>query len=248
LRSNRMKPSASSFDIWLLFAFAAAIMASLFFLPAILSRPWAWGAPVLVAVLMIRSSMRRRARLGWKWPGATGRDLARAALAVGTGGAFVFVMVSIMHGGVVPQLVLSLVVIIVFNVLWSLNVVTTTEAAFLEQCGPERRPPRPPANANDPTWKRTVRGIYQAIFLGVWLWGLAFFYVNGKVFDGGTLDPKGDRTVIMEEHGIVHYVTHEQKRLRDGLERGIMFGVPGAMALGLLVHFVLKVSLNADRR
>jgi len=169
-------------------------------------------------------------------------------MTVASGAVFAFVIVSTVHFGRVPQLVLFLVAITVFNVLWSLNVVTTTEAAFLEDCGPERRQLPPPPGANDPPWKRTVRGIYQALFLVAWLWGMAFFYVNGKVFDGGALDPIGDRTVVMEDHGIVHYVTHEQRWLRDGLERGFMFGLPGVMILGLLVHFVLKVSLSQDRR
>jgi hypothetical protein len=148
----------------------------------------------------------------------------------------------------VPQFLLFLLGITVFNALWALNVVTQYEAAFAEQCGSERRPPPPAVGADDPRWKRAVRIVYVAIFVGVWLWGMGFFYVNGKVFDGGTREPNGDHTVVMNEHGIVHYVTEGQKRLRDRFERGFMFGLPGVLALGLVVHFVLKVSLRADKR
>jgi hypothetical protein len=243
---RRSQPSATSFEFGLLLLFGGVIVILTFFLQTSPSRPWAWGAAPLVAVLMIRSSVRRRAKLGWRWPGATGRDWVRAGGAVAVGGVFGFVLVSVSHRPEAPQILLFLGAVTVFNALSALKVVTLREAEFLEQCGPERRSPRPFVGSRDPTWKWTVRTIYQTISLGAWLWAMAFFYVNEKAFDGGTLEPTGDRTVVMAEHGVVHYVTEGQKRLRDRLEQGLMFGVPSVLVLGLVVHFVLKVSLRAD--
>jgi hypothetical protein len=100
----------------------------------------------------------------------------------------------------------------------------------------------------DPVWKRWVRAVYSALFLLVWLDGLAFFYVHGtSVRDGSTL-PTATHSERLEEHGRVVYITLAEHR-RRGILLGIMMaGIPLMLVSAFVLQNLIGVRLFPTRR
>ncbi|MGH9199760.1 MAG: hypothetical protein ACRD2A_00805 [Vicinamibacterales bacterium] len=108
-------------------------------------------------------------------------------------------------------------------------------------------PPAPRPSA-EPPWKKGLRLLYFILFLAVWLEGVASFYYFGIAFRGGAVRPNALQAEPLSDHGKVVYITSSQKRLVETLLTGMAIGIPSAMLLGVILHFIVGVRLFPNAR
>jgi hypothetical protein len=138
-----------------------------------------------------------------------------------------------------------------FGILDSLKVVYASEAEFASNCliidqyGRELEAAHAPslAQVSEPNWKRVAKVTYTAVFMLVWVCGVASFYFFGTAFKNGSPEPTATQTEPLEDHGKTAYVTPADKRRVHALQLGSWVGVPVALISGVILHFLVGVKL-----
>ena len=239
--------SDMSTDFKLLFGYHGSMMVLMVLGAVISARLQLKIVGVLVAAIGTVSLIARR-KAGWRWRGVGIRGILDALLNFVLAGLF-FLSVSTLAPPLNPMFLpwyLGGVGIVAFATLSALNVTTYSQSEFLDQC-------RDGKAANDTVdetagekealWRRAVRAIYSVAFLGVWLAGVASFYLFGKSVKNGSAEPSGQNTVALMDHGNTVYVTQQAKDLIDTLQSAMSLGIPAIMAIGAFLHFVLHIEV-----
>ena len=199
----------------------------------------------LVVMIGVALAAHRR-RKQWHWPGIGIKNILGALVTLGLGLFFLGAglrRVSPLNPNVFPWCAAG-AGIILFGVLSELKIVYYSKAEFLRHCGgqPIQQVDLFVSPA-DPFWKKVVRAVFRTYFIIVWIVGVGFFWEFNTAFQDGTLQPTLERTERLTNHGRTVYITPPQKKLVLRLEYGMMIGIPSALVLGSLVHFVLGVKL-----
>lgn len=198
------------------------------------------AAAILSGVFFL--SARRRLAMGWHWraPGP-GRILA-AFFGVALIGIFIASGTPLFPiKGAAASWYLAVFGIGLFGFLQALGVTHFAEADFIAECGPIAQSET--HELGDPVWKRVARGAFSILFLLVWLDGVASFYVFGTTFQTGSPVATATQTETLVNHGQVVYVEASQKRLVERLQAGMTIGIPTAMVIGFVLHFIIGVQL-----
>jgi hypothetical protein len=140
------------------------------------------------------------------------------------------------------------------GVLQSLNVVFSSEAEFASNCLTvdqygrrlQTEPELSPLVAPEAKWRRVTKAIYAAVFILLWVCGLASFYLFGTAFRNGSPEPTTTQTEPLEDHGKTVYVTSVDKEQIHALQLVSWVGVPLLLISGAILHFVLGVRLLAN--
>eukprot|EP01030_Chromulinospumella_sphaerica_P026850 gene26850-27075_t len=98
----------------------------------------------------------------------------------------------------------------------------------------------------DADWRTWVGRVFSVVFLGVWLEALAFFFMFGRGMRDGSPVPTPTHSWPLTDHGRTVYLTMQDGQLIEILQRIMMVGIPGAMLLGVLLHFGLGVQLFSN--
>jgi hypothetical protein len=241
-----------SIDYQLMFVYHGSMMALFMFGAALSVREELLATTLLVAVLF-SLSLRHRRNMNWRWRGAGPKEMISA---VG-----VLVLAALFDFAATPSFPpsnprflpwhMAGVGIAVFGGLSTLKIVQLSKADFLTEC---EVPSFASAQLHllgepiqiapvDPTWKRTTRAIYSALFVLVWIESVASFYYFGKAFRDGSPQPTPAQTELLSDHGQVMYIPHSQKILIDFLQVGMSIGIPFILALGFILHFFVGVKL-----
>jgi len=205
------------------------------------------GTLILVLTLV---SLQRRARMGWRWPGVSGKDLLGALFTVVLISFFLYAVTPLFPPWT-PRMLpwyMAGFGIGLFGVLGSLRLVQTSESEFLKECVEKDRfaPVEAPVASDAPKeaqWKRVMRNLYTIIFLSVWISGVAFFYYFGVAFRDGSKEITATHTERLENHGEVVYVPASQKQLVDRLQIIMFAGLPAVILGGFALHFLVGVKL-----
>lgn len=200
-------------------------------------------------LVLLGASIHNRRQKDWRWRGMSGGDWLKASV----GAVLMTVFLNVFSQGLLPlksvtlPMFLFALSIVVFNILYVLRVVQFSEVDFLKSCGDNAVSPVAADTSvdepSDPAWKRTLRGAYSALFVLVWLEGMAFFYVHQRYEREGSRTPTATQTEFFNEHGRHIYVTHEQMTIDKTLMTITMIGIPGVILSGFLLHFVAGVPL-----
>lgn len=227
-----------SYDARLMFVYQVTMM-FLFITGELLSFPIeiavAAGLTAACAVLAVR----HRRRTPWVWPGLSLTRLLRA-LATALMGGYFLVASSPLSPPTDPAHLpwyLAGFGIILFGTLHALALVAFAEADYFT-------PPPPPMLER--TWKRIVRTVFGILFLAVWLEAGASFYCFGVAFRDGSPVPTATQTESLSNHSKIAYVTPSQKRRVKRLQRWMSVGIPSAILVGFMLHFVLGVKIVPD--
>jgi hypothetical protein len=94
-----------------------------------------------------------------------------------------------------------------------------------------------------PAAPKVTRAAFVAVFMLVWLDGLASFYFQAKSIREGSRFPNGTYTEPVSQHGQVVYITSDQKRLNDLLQATSAVGIPIIIATAFALHFLVGVRL-----
>ena len=205
---------------------------------------------VLVTVL-VSVSLRHRARVGWHWPGANGKDVLGA---IGSATLIAFFLFS-----ATPLFPLSPQVfpwylacggIGAFGILSALKVVSGTESDFLLHCtvvdqygqNIPRFSELPKPKIVEARWKKIARGVYVGAFMLVWITGVLSSYAFGTSFKNGSPVPTATQTESLQNHGKTVYVTPVEKQRIDRLQMASWFFIP-VVLFGLILHFIVGVKL-----
>ena len=193
------------------------------------------AAALLVAGTLL--GIRHRRATPWVWPGVSVSRLLGAAATVFLGGLFLFAATPLFpptNPGSLPWYLAGFGIIL-FATLNTLRLVAFAEADYFT-------PPVVRRSVELP-WKKVVRLVYGIFFLVVWLDGVASFYYFGTTFRDGSAVPTPAQTEPLWNHGKVVYVTPPQKRLVDTLQTGMAVGIPSALLLGAILHFIVGIKL-----
>lgn len=246
------KQGSMSFDMKLFFAYHIAMMVMFMggrslTVPTELALAGGWAA-ILAAV----SAVHKR-REGWRWPGIKPLDLLWAVGTIVAIGLFLFSASPNFPPNTPGALPWYLIGggIGLLGVLTSLKVVRRTREEFEADVEAARAPvSAPPAAAliDKPgtDWRTWIRRIYGFAFFAIWLEALAFFYMYGRGVRDGASAPTPEASWPLTDHGRTVYLTVQDGQLIGVLQTIMMFGIPGAMLLGLLIHFGLGVPLFSN--
>ena len=207
----------------------------------------------LVTVL-VSISLRHRARVGWHWPGAKGKDVFYA---MGTA-----ILVAFFLFSATPLFPLSPQVlpwylagggIGTFGILSALKIASGTETDFLLHCTVidqyGREIPRlcelPEPKVVEARWKKMARGVYSGAFLVVWIAGVLSFYTFGVSFKNGSPVPTATQTQELQNHRKTVYVTPAEKQRIDRLQMASWLFIP-VILFGLFLHFIVGVKLYGN--
>jgi hypothetical protein len=193
------------------------------------------AAALLVAATLL--GIRHRRTTPWAWPGVSISRLLGAAATVVLGGLFLSAATPLFppsNPGSLPWYLAGLGIIL-FATLNTLRLVAFAEADYFT-------PPTIRRSVELP-WKKGARLVYSILFLAVWLDGVASFYYFGTTFRDGSAMPTPAQTEPLRNHGEVVYVTASQKRLVDTLQTGMAIGIPSALLLGVILHFIVGIKL-----
>jgi Na+/melibiose symporter-like transporter len=196
-------------------------------------------------------AIRNRIAENWRWPGLSASSAAYALL---VGVLMVIFLFIFMHdllpmGRHAAPMIAFAVSIGVFNILSSLKLVQNTQEEFERyRVTDESAPAHVTSDSEDdkpidPLWKRVARGAYFALFILIWLEGMAFFYFHERFVDQGAREPSMTRTHSVNEHGTLVYLTDDQAELNGLLETLMMIGIPAIILSGFALHFVVGVPL-----
>lgn len=246
------KQEPMSFDMKLMFAYHLAMIAMMaggraLTVPIELALAGGWAA-----VLAMASVVHKR-REGWRWPGVKALDIL---MAVGTLAAIALFLFSA-SPNFPPTSVTSLPWYLagggigLFGILNALKVVRRTRTEFEADVAAAKAPASsaPAATLVDEPkvdWRTWVVRIYSVAFVAVWLEALAFFYMYGRGVRDGAPAPTSTATWPLTDHGRTVYLTMQDGQLIGTLQQIMMFGIPGAILLGFLIHFGLGIQLYSN--
>jgi len=234
-----------SFDFKLLFVFHGCMMV-LFVVGRIIPIQ---VLIVIVSVLLLvlaGLSVHRRMTCDWHWPGVEIKDVLHTVFRIALGLFFL--------GAATPRFSPLQPAffpwfaggggIILFLILSSLKIVFRSESEFQSHCGDQSlRKPEPVTRSSEVPWKKVARAAFSLYFLVVWIVGVSFFWKYNAAFRDSTPEPTAERTETLTDHGNTVYITAEEKKIVSVLERSMMIGVPSALLLGALLHFIVGVKL-----
>lgn len=209
---------------------------------------------IALVTALVSISLRHRARLGWQWPGAKGKDVLTA---IGTAILVVFFLFSATPLFPIDSRILPWYLggagIGTFGILSALKIATGTETEFLLHCtvidqyGQEIprlcEIPKPPVV--EARWKKMARGTYFCAFMLVWIAGVLSFYAFGAAFKNGSPIPTATQTQPLQNHGETVYVTPAEKQRIDQLQAASWLFIP-VVLFGLVLHFIMGVKLYAN--
>lgn len=234
-----------SFDFKLFFVFHGCMMV-LFMFGSVVTVQALIGVVSGLLVVLTGLSIRHRILLKWHWPGVGVKEVLGAIFSIALGLFFL--------GAVTPRFVpLTPAVfpwfaagggIIFFWTLSRLKIIFPTKNEFQSHCGdrgPEMSEPIRPAA--EPAWKKTARTAFSLYFLAVWIVGVSFFWKYNTAIRDGTSEATPERQETLREHGRTVYITAEEKKIVSVLQHAMMIGIPSALLLAALLHFVVGVKL-----
>ena len=206
-----------------------------------------FGGLALALFAFVTISIKHRREHNWHWPGVNRSAWLKAGLTVALMAAFLYVFAQgllPLNRQTIPMLLFG-ASIGVWNVLFVLRLVQSTNNDFEQNCGEStaQREPKAPAMPSDPKWKRILRGAYSTIFLIVWVEGMAFFYIHERYVHEGSRRPTATQTESFNEHGTLIYITPEQMRLNSLLLTLMAIGIPTMIFSGFFLHYVIGVRM-----
>lgn len=130
-----------------------------------------------------------------------------------------------------------------FGVLGGLRVVCLSKAEFLSNCG-QQIPIDDPINPGDEIpWKKTARRVYTIFFATVWIASIGYSWVFNAAYKNGSQSPAADRTVALNDHGRIVYITHHQEQAINVLLWVMGVGIPSAILAGFILQKRYGVAL-----
>ena len=197
-------------------------------------------------IVLAGLSIRHRKKSEWHWPGVGGKGIFNVVLTIALGIFFLGAMtprVSPLDPMSFPWFA-AVAGIMLFWVLSHLKIMFRSESEFQNHCGDQRLKESEPATPSlEPSWKKGVRTIFTVYFVAVWIAGVCFFWQYNTALRDGTPESTPERTETLKDHGKTVYITSKEKRIVSILEYSMMLGIPSALALGALIHFVVGVKL-----
>lgn len=235
-----------SFDFRLFFVFHGCMMA-LFIVGRILPIEVLISVVSILTFVLAGLSIHHRVKSNWHWPGVGIKGIFGSVFGLAAGLFFLgsaTPRVSPLNPGIFPWFAAG-GGIILFWILSGLKVVFQSESEFQTYCGDQRLKKSEPArpSSTEVQWKKAVRTAFSVYFFAVWIVGVSFFWKFNTAFRDGTPEPTAERTETLTDHGKTVYITPEEKRIVSLLERSMMLGIPSALLLGALIHFVVGVKL-----
>jgi len=244
-----------SLDFKLMFAYHGSMMV-LFLAGRILSVLQETTLTCFLVVVIVTISLRRRRVMNWRWPSVRLRNVLGASFGAVAVAFFLFSASPLFPPSdhrVLPWYFAGLG-IGVFGILTTLRVVDTSEADFLLNCqiidryGREVERTSEPLQPIDsePHWKKTIRGIYTVVFMLVWTFSVASFFLFGDAFRRGSPVPTATQTEPLADHGKTVFVTRTEKQRINLFQLASGVGIPFALVGGIVLHFVVGVKLFAN--
>jgi hypothetical protein len=205
------------------------------------------GIVSVLLVVLTSLSTHHRMKSDWHWPGVGIKGVLGSVFSVALGLFFLGAAtprISPLQPTFFPWFAAG-GGIILFRILSSLKIVFQLESEFLNHCGDPRLKTSEPArpSSTEVSWKKAVRTAFSIYFFAVWIAGVSFFWKFNTAFRDGTPEPTAERTETLTDHGKTTYIPPEEKRIVSLLERSMMIGIPSALLLGALIHFVVGVKL-----
>jgi hypothetical protein len=249
-RRNQQDWKNMSVDFRLMFAYHGSMMVLMMAGVGLSLQQEVLIVVALVAVL-VSIAVRHRARNGWHWPGANGKDVLTA---IGTA-----IFVAFFLFGATPLFPIDSQVlpwylagagIGTFGILSALKIASGTETDFMLHCtvidqyGQEipRLCEIPKPRVVEARWKKMARGAYFCAFMLVWIAGVLSFYAFGVSFKNGSPVPTATQTQPLQNHGKTVYVTPAEKQRIDRLQVASWLSIP-VILFGLFLHFIVGVKL-----
>ncbi|MBN2702588.1 MAG: hypothetical protein JXR23_00115 [Pontiellaceae bacterium] len=234
-----------SFDFKLFFVFHGCMML-LFMVGRVFPIEVLIEIVIILLVVLTGLSLRHRMKSGWHWSGVGIKGVLGSVFSVALGLFFLgsaTPRISPLQPTFFPWFAAG-GAIILFWILSCLKVVFQSESEFQSHCGDQRQngPAMRPSSTEAP-WKKAVRITFSVYFFVVWIAGVSFFWKFNTAFRDGTLEPTPERTEMLTDHGKTVYITAEEKKDVSILQYSMMLGIPSALILGALIHFVVGVKL-----
>lgn len=234
-----------SFDFKLFFVFHGCMMV-LFVVGRLFPIHLLIGIVGVLLFVLAGLSVHHRVKSDWRWPGIGVKGLLSAVFSIALGLFFLGAVtprISPLDPAFFPWFAAG-GGIILFWVLSSLKIVFRSESEFQSHCGDQRQKKAEPARPlSEASWKKAVRTAFFLYFFAVWIAGVSFFWKFNIVFRDGTPEPTHEGTETLTDHGKTVYITAEEKRIVSLLEYSMMIGIPSALLLGALIHFIVGVKL-----
>jgi len=232
-----------SFEFKCLFTYHIAMMAMMAAGSALHLR-----CKVLIAAAILGGvfflSIRRRATMDWHWRPPGVARILKAFFGIALVGAFIASATPLFPiKSAAASWYLAAFGIGLFGFLRALGITHLAESDFRAECGPIDPAVSKSTGVSDPVWKRVARGAFSVLFLLVWLNGVASFYVFGTTFRTGSPSATATQTEPLVNHGQTVYVAESRKLLVERLQAGMMIGIPIALAIGFVLHFIVEVQL-----
>lgn len=206
-----------------------------------------------IAALILLVSRYHREKAHWRWPGIKPANVLYALGNIFFISIFLYSATPLAppnNGHIVPWYLAGLGIGL-FGILQSLKVAYASEAEFASDCmiidqyGRELEPARAPASAllSEPNWKRVTKVTYSAVFMLLWVCGVASFYFFGTAFKNGSPEPTITQTEPLKDHGKTVYVTPTDKRRVHALQLLSGVGFPVLIVSAAILHFLVGVKL-----
>ncbi|MEQ1819421.1 MAG: hypothetical protein ABL871_12500 [Terricaulis sp.] len=237
-----------STDYKLMFAFHGCMMV-LFLVGGALSVNVELAIAAALLGLATLVSILHRRQAGWRWRGVGIKEVLSALFGV--------VLVVLFLGATTPLAsptnprmlpwFLAGAGIGLFGLLTSLKLVRFSQAEFLADCT-DQQEREAIADEGEVGWRRLLHWIYSALFLGVWLIFVAFFYLFGREMRDGSPAPTATQTMPLTNHGETVYIAAQAKQLIDVLQAASFTGIPAIMVLGAVLHFGFGVRVLGPKR
>ena len=235
-----------SFDFKLFFVFHGCMMV-LFLVGRVFPVEVLIGVVSVLLAVLTGFSIHHRIKSDWHWPGVGIKGVVGSVFSIALGLFFLGAAtprISPLQPAFFPWFAAG-GGIILFGILSSLRVVFRSESEFQSYCGDQRlkkpEPERP--SSTEASWKKAVRIAFSLYFFAVWIASVSFFWKFNTVFRDGTPEPTPERTKTLTDHGKTVYITPEEWSIVSILERSMLLGIPSALLLGALIHFVVGVKL-----
>ncbi len=216
-----------SLDYRMMFIYHGSMMVLFVAGQALSVRQEAALTALLVAAL-VTISFRQRKSLHWRLPPVRARNVIGASFTTVAIAFFLFSATPLFPPSdhrVFPWYLAGLGMGM-FAILTSLGVVNLSEADFLLNCRTideygreiDHTSVLPPIDI-DPGWKKFARGTYSVIFVLVWFCGVASFFFFGNAVRHGSPVPTATQSEPVEDHGRTGFVTRDEKRRIEWLQR-----------------------------
>lgn len=234
-----------SFDFKLFFVFHGCMMV-LFIIGRAFPIEVLIGIVGALLFVLAGLSIHHRIKSEWHWPGVGIKGLLGVVFSVALGLFFLGAAtprISPLNPTFFPWFAAG-GGIILFWILSGLKIVFQSESEFQGHCGEQRlKKSEPSTPSHEPSWKKGVRVAFTVYFMVTWIAGVSFFWQFNTAFRDGTPESTPERTETLTDHGKTVYITPKEKRIISLLQYSMILGIPSALVLGALIHFVVGVKL-----